>query len=282
MSFVTAASLALLLGPAHAAPAQDVEECYPRVTESIPYPGATDVPVDIQPTVAIVHTECGPAEWTLELAEQGSGTVVSTAAVAPTLGIAQLALSASLGPDTAYVLRVVDESGGVGPVEIGFTTGSATADATPWAPAITGVSAGWYEPSGPLVVGLTASQPDGAVSPGRIEVGDVGPTATSGGWTPRVATLLGPAPSGGPHEWAVGLDTRPDTWCVSGRGQGAQGTWFEVAEPVCVTVEALHYDTGEDIGVPEHEHGCSTSGGGAGALAVAAGLVGMLARRRRG
>jgi uncharacterized protein (TIGR03382 family) len=276
------AMLALLVsGAANAVPA-DVAECYPHVTESLPHPGATGVPIDIQPTVAIAFVECGPAEWTLRLAEQGSGAVVVTATVAPTLGIAALELFEPLARDTAYVLRVTDASGWVEPVEIGFTTGMDTADTTPWAPVLTRVSAGWYEPSGPLVVGLTASQPNGAATPARIELGDVGPTATSGAWTPRVAALLGTAPSGGPYEWTVGLDAAPDTWCVSGRGQGAAGTWFEQAEAVCVAVEAFHYDTGEDIDLPESERGCSTSGHGPSALFVATGLMAMLVRRRRG
>ncbi|MES2639591.1 MAG: hypothetical protein V4850_08895 [Myxococcota bacterium] len=276
------ASLALLVsGAAQAVPA-DVAECYPHVTESLPHPGATGVPLDIQPTVAIAFVECGPAEWTLQLAEQGSGAVVATATVAATLGIAALELCEPLAGDTAYVLRVTDESGWVEPAEIGFTTGMDTADTTPWAPVLTRVSAGWYEPSGPLVVGLTAAQPDGAATSARVELGDVGPTATSGTLTPRVAALLGTAPAGVPHEWTVGLEAGPDTWCVSGRGQGAQGAWFEQAEPVCVTVETLHYDTGEDIDVPKSERGCSTSEHGPSALFVATGLLTMVVRRRRG
>lgn len=230
-----------------------------EVADTVPRPGAVDVPVDVRPAVTFTEGCIGPSAWEASLLRDEDGAEV-TVASAPHAELAESFLfeifpEAALDPMTAYTLTVSAFEGES--VEVGFTTGTGTVAGLTAAPTVSVESAGWDRGAGELIVALRATP---AADPDALSVLQVKDEAINRG----VQSFVVPA-TGDVAATVVWKDSRkPDEVCPQVRQIDGAGVATDWSTPDCVPVSTC---------------GCATTTPTAGVLGVA--LVLAMAIRRR-
>jgi hypothetical protein len=261
--------LALLASlSAFAVPAEDCAPMY--VSDSLPRPGQTDVPIDADITVFFAGMDCGWSEtyvvelWNgtvLEASGSYAGAAVSVSAFA-TLDPPEL-----LQPETFYVVHVVASDGWGIDTEFSFTTGTDLVTGIDGVPAIAIVSS-WTDPDGYAEADLlvtVADDPDG-LSRVRVVDGDDASRVFAG----RIAPEAG---SFGATGWWPPIGAQRDEVCVQAIQTDGAGT-ESTSDVVCAIPDLV--EPVEDLGSPG-PCGCS----GTSAAPSFAPLAGLLLLRRR-
>ena len=140
-----------MLSPAFALVAREPCMGY-FVTDSVPRPGALDVPIDVVPTVIFADNGCGAtSNFNLELyrLDGSESTLLGMTSVQASGGGVSLGsydlLATALEPLTDYMLRVAPVDGVAEVSEIGFTTGEATRAGLSEVPELTITDSGAYK-----------------------------------------------------------------------------------------------------------------------------------------
>jgi hypothetical protein len=226
-------------------------------TDSLPRPGATDVPVDAQPVVLFAFDACGNDAWTVSLMKGD----VRVAHVEENVrdGLAELPLDAPLEPDTAYALVLRDTLAADQHV-IGFTTGAASGGPPGEPPAFASFSAAWYADAETMSVaaGVEPGLPEALVQVVDADSAQV---------------MQAQIARGGLYEagYDVLIASPPAETCAFLRQRDVRGGFLESAV-ACAEVDVVE---------AEHEHGiCGTPGAAAGLVPAALAMLAGLRRRR--
>ncbi|MDP2306155.1 MAG: Ig-like domain-containing protein [Pseudomonadota bacterium] len=233
------------------------------LSDTVPAPGAVDVPLDARPAVVFSDGCFGGDGWlvALTLAEDASEVAIVTAGLddlATTL-LVEVFPAEDLIPDTAYVLELTPDDGAGELVSVGFTTGTELVVGLTGEPVLSVQYAQYAAKDGEIEVSWSvkaATDPDVlSVLQLRDAEGDRG-----------IQSFVVPA-SGATERTLIWRDpVRPTEVCPQVRQIDGAGVATEWSEPVCTQVAGCG--------------GCAAGeGAGVGIFGVVAGL-GMLVRRR--
>ncbi len=243
--------------------AEDMAPCGPNtISETIPAPLATDVPIDIVPSAMIVYGGCGGSAFTMSLRLDGE-EVASAAHAAEDGLLMAVDPGADLAPDTTYVIEIVPAEGGE-TTSVGFTTGTGRAAPLDAAPRLIDLEAfvtrdGWVSVQASLV---PASSADGESF-----------VALAQEDSPETRLFAAHAIGTG-DVFSYGnfrVDTMPDEVCMVATERDLAGSW-STSEAVCVAPKIVR-DTGSG--------GCLDTTRGSPVAWISAGLA-LAALLRRG
>ncbi|MES2644921.1 MAG: hypothetical protein V4850_35875 [Myxococcota bacterium] len=236
------------------------------VTDTVPAPGATGVPIDIRLAALVIDAGClTGVDWAFTLTRADSGALVAEATAAESelvaTGLGEL-FPPVLDPLTAYVFTVEQD---FLVAEVGFTTGEGLVAGVDGVPILTDVAAQWQREDETVRVrggtsvtwnATPAADPDG------LSILQIPDDATERDH----ATHLAETGSGWMF-WAG--DSRPAQVCPKVRQIDGKGVATAFSAPVCVDVEDV---------TPA---GCQSTPAPLTGLGMLGALVSVLLRNRR-
>lgn len=235
-----------LVLPAHAEPAGDAlmapEDCGgTMVTVTSPAPLATGVPIDVVPAGILSPGGCDTDVWVITLTDASTGEEIASATQSEADALLlEVDPGRTLDPETTYTVRFEPTGGSGEVVEIGFTTGTATAAGLDGAPSIADAVVTW-QPNLQMIIGAEVTAAASSDGPTIITVAAEGEDGS------HFTSVSGPS-----AVWHTGVTDSPteppEEVCIVGRQRDIAGNWSE-SPAVCVAPEIIRDSSGGCVNV---------------------------------